>query len=90
MDLLFSRYASPFLLIDNYIQNNRFFSFICEFINSENERQLWEFYIHKVNNMSFDEFKKSFCKEEITEEQVETTITDSFNTLSNFIPEERG
>ena len=53
MDLLFRRYASPFLLLDEVIKNNRLSEFVAEVMKSENERQTWEFYLHKVFDKSY-------------------------------------
>lgn len=89
MDLLFSKYASPFLLLDEVILNNRFCDFIVEIMDSENERKTWEFYLHKVFDKSYDEFKSSMSSvqtEQIPETDLETTILDSKNTLNNFKP----
>lgn len=90
MDLLFTQYASPFVLIDNYIQSNRFFDFVTSFVEKENERQLWDLYLHREYNVSFEEFKNLAMQKQASDEQVGTTITDSYQILQNFIPEERG
>lgn len=87
MDLLFSKYASPFSFIDAMIQTSRFSEFVDEILTLENEKKEWEFYLHKVYNKSFDEFKNTIKKpEEVSEEQIETTIQNSMSILKNFIP----
>lgn len=52
MDLLFSRYASPFLLLDQMILTDRFSAFVSELLRIRNEEKdeqtLWEFFLHKV------------------------------------------
>ena len=90
MGLLFERYTSPFLMIDNYLKTNLFADFVLFFIEEINEKLTWDFYLHKVQGMSFNEFKESVRRQEFTEEQLETTISDSKNIMANFIPEERG
>lgn len=88
MDLLFKRYASPFLLLDNYIRTQRFFEFVENFIDLQNEDDLWNYYLHKPIDKSYDEFKNSVNRnnEQVTEEQIETTILNSKDTLNDFIP----
>ena len=60
MDLLFSRYASPFLLLDQMILTDRFSAFVSELLRIRNEEKdeqtLWEFFLHKVFDKSFYEF----------------------------------
>jgi hypothetical protein len=92
MDLLFKRYASPFSLIDGYIQTSRFYEFIDVFIKQKTEDDRWEFYIHKVwDNRSYDEFCKSLQTsqdmQEMSDEDIETTYKKSMNILGNFNPE---
>lgn len=91
MDLLFSKYASPFLLLDEIILNNRFCDFVIEIMNSENERKTWEFYLHKVFDKSYEDFKSSLGSDSVRTEKIsktdlETTILNSKNTLNNFRP----
>lgn len=91
-DLLFSKYASPQILLDGLISNGDFHEWVIEFVNAENERQIWDVWIHKVFDKSFAEFKNSIVENhrEIPEEQIETTIRNSHSILNEFIPEERG
>jgi hypothetical protein len=92
MDLLFSKYASPFLLLDQYLACGQFFDFIVEFIQIENERKEYEYWLHKVWDKSFDEFKNVVERQEedVDEFELETTISESRKVLSSFIPEDKG
>lgn len=98
MDLLFKRYASPFLFVDGMIQSNMFSEFVSKFvhkINAENEeRTNWEFFLHKINDMSFGEFveqmKTDKENQNMTSEDIESTILQSFDILNNFTPEKVG
>ena len=92
MDLLFKRYASPFILIDNLILTNSSSSFIddlIDFINKENEEQInWEFLLHKVLDKSW----KKFCDEvsqPIDDKEIDlgATVKKSKDMLNNFTPE---
>ena len=92
MDLLFSRYASPFVLLDTLILTNSTSDFIGDmfkFINEEKEEQAqWEFFLHKVYEKSWKEFLDEI---NISNEQKEiylgATLNKSKNMLKNFTPE---
>ena len=94
MDLLFKRYASPFLFVDGMIQTGQFSDFVDEFVhtvNSENEDQInWEFFLHKVNEGSFsdfiDEMKQDKENKEMTANDIESTVQQSMDILNNFNP----
>lgn len=90
MDLLFKKYASPFVLIDSYILCGRFEEFVMEFLTLQNEDKTWEFFLHKV----FDKSYVDFCKElenttknaNMSDEQIETTVNEARIILKNFNP----
>lgn len=89
MDLLFRRYASPFLLLDEVIKNNRLSEFVTEVMESENERRTWELYLHRVFDKSYSDFKESLGTVEGTvppEANLEATVKSSENILNNFKP----
>ena len=88
MDLLFKRYASPFVLIDQMITVGRFAEFIQELQEMDGEDSLWDFYLHKVDGKSFNEFKEEVIIQntEITDEDLETTINNSVEILQGFNP----
>ena len=69
MDLLFSRYASPMDFMKLYIEQGRFGEFVENIIALENERKtenakkeddrmLWEMYIHSMSNESVRDWKR--------------------------------
>lgn len=91
MDLLFKRYASPFVLLDNLILIGSSSSFIDDFINlinKEKEEQVqWEFFLHKVFGKSW----KEFCDEvnqPIDDKEIDlgATVKKSKDILNNFTP----
>lgn len=95
MDLLFKRYASPFILLESYIANNSFLEFVVELINTvseeENEKKLWDLYLFSFsfNDKSFNDFKKPFEKPKVVEQneqELKATIKESFKILSEFNP----
>lgn len=98
MDLLHQRYASPFPFLNNIISAGRFYEFVCEFVDTFNkereERHNWEFFLHRVFDKSYAEFIEAVKVEQdnrnMSETEIETTISKSQNILANFNPEERG
>jgi hypothetical protein len=92
MDLLFQRYASPFIFIDGMLETGRFCEFVSEFVNAKLETDEWEIYLHKVWDKSFSDFKEAIKNNSenrlMTERQIEATVQNSANILSNFSPEQ--
>ena len=92
MDSLFKRYANPFLFMDGMIHTGRFNYFVRSFwkeIHEEdNEKTLWDFYLHRVFEGSFDDFRAGIENEKknrsMSEQTMETTIKHSMNILKNF------
>ena len=91
MDLLFKRYASPFLLIDQLILTNsldKFIDDLFKFMGEEKQEQTkWECFLRKIYGRSW----KEFCNE-IEVSNVENnvdigeTLIKSKNILTNFTP----
>jgi hypothetical protein len=92
MDLLFSRYASPFVFLDTLISNGLFTQGIDEIWGCVSEDKAWEFYLHKVFNQSFDDFKKAEIDEpqEMTPDDFEATVNNSKSMLQGFDPRKSG
>ena len=70
--MVFQRYASPFLCIDQFIEFGKFSEFVAMLYEKENEERLWQFYLHKVDGKSFDEFKVEFMPVPIQPKTVDT------------------
>ena len=92
MDLLFKRYASPFVLLDNLIATASLSNFIDDFFKfigeEKQEETKWQFFLHKV----FDKSWKDFCEEITSVDKAEkvdvgATIKKSHDMLNNFTPE---
>ena len=91
MDLLFTRYASPFVLLDGLILTNSLNNFVNEFFNIINEerkeKSQWEFFLHKVYDKSWNEFVNDIkTSENQTPIDLGATLVKSKNMLSNFTP----
>ena len=87
MDLLFTRYASPFVLLDGLILTNSLNNFVDDFFDFINEDREWEFFLHKVYDKSWSEFSNEMKQSE-NQKQVDlgATIVKSKNMLNNFTP----
>lgn len=92
MDLLFKRYGDPFSLLNGYIRTERLFDFVNVFVDETNEDLLFDVWLHKVQDKTFDEFKRSIgLKSEAVPEQglsesLETTLNNTTDILNSFIP----
>ena len=89
MDLLFVRYASPFVLLDGLILTNSLNNFVddfFDFINEERkEKTEWEFFLHKVYDQSWSDFVKEIEQSENQKPiDLGATLVKSKNMLSNF------
>lgn len=96
--MLFKRYASPFDLLNISISTNDFSNFIFDFVkavNKEREEQAdWEFFLHKVYDSSFAEFKEELENNKknrnMSKEKMRATVEESMNILNSFNPEQEG
>lgn len=79
-------------LLQQMLLTGQLCDFICKFVkirNEElNEKTQWEYYLHKVYNMSFDDFVKS-CSgtvqlEEVDMSKIEATVKNSQSILESF------
>ena len=98
MDRLFARYADPFSFMQNMIRVERFSEFVESLWTTtekeRNDREVWEFYLHRVLDKTLDEFKEELrvqaMNRNISARELETTINHSMNILKNFNPEKGG
>lgn len=98
MDLLFKRYANPFLFMNGMIQTGRFTEFVENLTatasKEKNDQHLWEYYLFRVWEGSFDAFKKGIEADAkisaMSVNEIETTVQYSMNILQNFNPEKKG
>ena len=89
MDLLFTRYASPFVLLDGLIMTNSLNSFVDDFFDFVNEERNWEFFLHKVYDQSWSDFVKEIEQSENQKPiDLGATLVKSKNMLNNFTPTE--
>ena len=91
MDLLFKRYASPFLLIDQLILTNgldKFIDDLFKFMEEEKQEQTkWEFFLHKIYDKSWKEFCNEIDVSNVENDvDIAETLNNSKNILNNFTP----
>lgn len=93
--MLFKRYASPMTMLDKMIQTGRFLEFVCEFIQIQNDEMMdqtrWEFFLHKVFNMTFQEYLAQTegtdgAGDMMTQDALEATVKESVGIISGFCP----
>ncbi len=91
MDLLFSKYANPFLFVDTMLSNGTFSEFVGTVWELEAEKKNWEFFLHKVYGVSYGDFLKSLETANSSEpiEPIETTVKNSAKILREFIPDKK-
>ena len=98
MDLLYQRYASPFSFMDGMIQTGRFEEFVitfCDTVKKEkDEKTSWEYFLHRVFDKSFEEFKKGMKNDnenkKMSKRTIETTVKSSMDILNQFNPAKGG
>lgn len=88
MDLLFHRYASPFLLLDQIISFGNLSDFISTVWEIRDEEMQWQYFLSKVFDKSFEDFKETLKPQKgMSKEEIEATIKDSMAMMDSFIPE---
>lgn len=96
MDLLAQRYASPFLILDEFIRLHQLYEFTLEVMKTMAEEKKhevrWQYYLHKVFNMTFEDYVKA-CdsqkekEQNMTHEEIGNIINDSKMLLDGFVPQ---
>lgn len=95
MDLLAQRYASPFLILDEFIRLQQLHEFLVQTLTRIADEKVhdarWQFWLHKVFDMTFEDYVRK-CEEpeqetEINYAQIGSIISDSQNLLNGFVPE---
>lgn len=88
MDLVFHRYASPFLLLDQVVGNDELSEFVNMLWDVTEEEREWEYFLAKVFDKSFEDFKQSVKQQPpVSKKELETTVRESLDMVNTFIPE---
>lgn len=92
MDLLFSRYASPYLFLEEVLELRRLADSVYSIAKEKHDEKWWQLYLSLVANPyaeigSFEDFKR---KHEVQGENknvnLGAVVKDSFTMLQNFNP----
>ena len=96
MDLLAQRYASPFLILDEFIRLKQLHEFIVDTLTRIADEKVhnirWEFWLHKVFDRTFEDFVRQ-CEEPEAKDQeldcakIGSIISDSKAMLNGFVPD---
>lgn len=74
--------------MDNLILTCKLDTFIDELCEIRREEDIWEYYLHKVTDQSFYDFKNSLIldiqNESTSKQDIEATIKESIEILDNF------
>lgn len=89
MDLLYHRYASPFNYLQGLMDSGNLITGINYLFEQENERKLWELYLHSYPSTSFDDWKKKVLNnverpKELSQKEVAIEVNKSSNILKSF------
>jgi len=87
MDLLFSRYASPFALLDPIVASGDLSQFVSEIWDIVEEEKEWQYFLHKIFDKSFSEFRESI-KPQTRESRKEFAkdLGETLDFLNDFDP----
>jgi len=87
MDMLFQRYACPYLLLDEVIEEKRFVEFINEFAIVKRESEIEKVWLHKVFDKTYNDFKNSLTfNDKPSKTSLEAAVKNSKQILEKFIP----
>ena len=95
MDLLAKRYASPFLILDEFIRLHQLHDFVIEIFKTIADEKVhdarWQYYLHKVYNMTFEEYVQK-CEQPkqveqyMTHQEIGNVMEESRKMLEGFVP----
>ena len=74
------------MLLNQELENGELATFVTEVMKIKQEENLWEFYLHRVLDKSFEDFLADNQVEEVPEANLEATVKHSFKMLNNFQP----
>ena len=82
-------------LITQMIRMRRFEEFVTQLVEMNNDemedKSLWEVWLHKIFDKTFSEFRSEITGENTaapTQKEMESTVTESFDLLAGFVPDE--
>ena len=87
--MLYTRYGNPIDLMQRMLETGQFCEFIDDVVKARNEevneKTMWEYYLHRVWDMGFDEFMRATKPPEpVDMDEIETTVKTSQEILKSF------
>ncbi len=88
--MLFKRYASPFLFLDEMIATDRLVEFVDSIVKRTNkdteEDVLWEFFLNKVQGESYENFVnrvrgQASSQKSLSDEEIKAMVENSMNAF---------
>lgn len=92
MDLIFKRYSDPFSFVDSMLDYGSFSDSINRLFELNNNDVLWDFFLHKVFDKSYEEFRSmnsdnhSLVNKVMTRAEFDTTVAMSKSILDSIDP----
>lgn len=90
MDGLYKRYSHPLELLEGMLACGEFGNFVLKFVEKINDDTVYEVWLHKVYEKSYDEFRRSVIdnakNSRMTEYEKTKAIRESEEILANFNP----
>ena len=74
------------ILLNQELENGELADFVTEVMKIKQEENLWEFYLHRVFDKSFEDFLADNQVKEVPVANLEATVKHSFKMLENFQP----
>lgn len=90
MDVLYKTYSRPFDYLQQLMDIDNLPNGIEYIFSQENERKLWELYLHSFPNESYEDWKKKVCgnapshANEMSRSEVINVVKKSQNILNTF------
>ena len=85
--MVFKRYSSPFIFLDNLISNNELSIGIDTIYKQVDEEKLWQLYLSiPTKEKSYVDWKEDVIVHEEKEEDIEAARDRARNILKNFKP----
>ena len=87
MDLLFKRYASPFVYLDSLMELGRLKDGIEKMIEEDGNDRLWQLYLHSFPKQSFKDWKNTVLTpkaQELSMTEMTTIVSESQDILKSF------
>lgn len=89
MGLLYQKYSAPFEYLETLLQMGKMPQGVKEAFRQENDRQLWELYLHSYPTKSFNDWKQELAQKNknskaLTDTEMGSIISKSQDILKTF------